>query len=605
MEHRTPHLIAGLRGDPRTRPPASLRLGWALTIAVCIWASLSSFAASIQATLDRETLALGETAILKVSVEGGSGRDTPRIPEVNGLRFTLSGNGMSFSFEGGRQSIVSELTYTVTASKVGTYTIGPISATLGGQRVQSEPLTLQVVQANDPKAARNDGLDQAAFLKLVLPEREVYVGETFVVELHLYAIGGRLQQAPQLIADGFTVGKLQEAGQQGNIRANNRIYTRARFLQSVTAARSGDLTLQIGNCILDIPVPRRGGFADPFDDVFGLRENRRFTLSTEPSALKVLPLPKLGVPQGFSGAVGDFELGVSATPTNLAAGDPITVRIEIRGKGNFDSVQIPEQAAWRGFRLYPPTSEIDSQDPTGITGKKKFEQIVSPDSADITSLPSFVFSFFHPESKSYKTLRSPAIPLHIEAGAAAPSLPTPNQPENAANPPKLELAPLKPHLGTAVFSPVLWASQPWFLPVTLAPPVLWIFFQIGFRLRQRRAADLEAQRRADLEKRIAKGLASLSDLANRGESEPFFATVFRTLQESVALRTGQAPASITEGSLDAELPRTGVTQETIEALHQLFQTCNQARYARVTRTADLNALRAQTAAVCSQLRPSP
>jgi len=605
MEHRTLHAIAGIRGHPGARSLPCGLLVRTLTAAIWIWTSVSVFAASIQATLDRGTLALGDTAILKVSVEGGSGRDTPRIPEVNGLRFTLSANGMSFSFEGGRQSIISELTYTVTASKVGTYTIGPISATLGGQRIQSEPLTLQVVPANDPKAARNDGLDQAAFLKLVLPEREVYVGETFVAELHLYAIGGRLQQAPQLMADGFTVGKLQEAGQQGNIRANNRIYTRARFLQTVTAARSGDLSLQAGNCILDIPVPRRGGFADPFDDVFGLRENRRFTLSTEPSTLKVLPLPKTGVPQGFNGAVGEFELGVSATPTNLVAGDPITVRIEIRGKGNFDSVQIPEQAAWRGFRLYPPTSEIDSQDPTGITGKKKFEQIVSPDSADITSLPSFVFSFFHPESKSYKTLRSPSIPLRIEAGAAAPTLPTPSQPDASAKGPKLDLAPLKPHLGTVVVSPVLWASQPWFLPVTLAPPFLWILFQIGFRLRQRRAADQEAQRRADLEKRIAKGLASLTELANRGESEPFFATVFRTLQESVALRTGQAPASITEGSLDTELPRTGVPPETVEALHQLFQACNQARYARVTRTADLNALRTQTATVCSQLRPSP
>lgn len=578
--------------------------GFALFIRLLLGLAIApvASAASIQATLDRETLALGDTAVLKIIVEGGSGRDNPRIPEVNGLRFALSGNSMSFSFENGRQSIVAEITYGVTASKVGEYTIGPIVAAIGKQQLQSTPLKLNVVPASDPKAARNDGLDQAAFLRLVVPDREVYVGESFAVEIHLYAIGGRLQQAPQLTADGFTIGKLQDGGQQGNIRVNNRIYTRARFLQTVTAARTGDLTLLAANCILDVPMQRREGGSNPFDDIFNLRENRRFTLATEPTTLRVVPLPRQGVPQGFSGAVGDFELAVTATPTNLSAGDPITVRIEVQGRGNLDSVQIPEQPAWRGFRLYPPTSEIESQDPSGIVGKKRFEQIVTPESADITALPSFVFSFFHPESKAYKTLRAPAIPLKVEAGAAAPTLPTPQGPPESAASKKPELAPLKPHLGSVVVSPALWAGQPWFLGLSIAPPVLWVMLRLRRGWKERRAADQESLRRADLEKRIAKGLAALTPLASQTSSEEFFATLFRTLQEAVALRTGQAPASITEGSLDSDWGRHGIAPETVERLHHLFQACNQARYAKVARAADLESLRAEAQAVCVQLK---
>ncbi len=562
----------------------------------------TAHAASIQTSLDRETLALGDTAILKVTVSGGTARDTPRIPDVPGLRFSLAGNSMSASFGNGPRSIVAEITYTVTASRIGQYTIGPVSLVAGGQRIQSDPVQLNVVAANDPKAARPDGLDQAAFLQLVLPEREVFVGESFVVEIHLYAIGGRLQQAPQLSADGFTIGKLQDAGQQGNIRVNNRIYTRARFLQTVTAARTGELTLQAANCILDIPLPRRGGSANPFDDVFGLRENQRFTLSTKPSTLNVLPLPRQGMPQGFNGAVGDFELAVSASPTNLNAGDPITVRIDIQGRGNFDSVQLPEQPAWRGFRLYPPTANVESQDPSGIAGKKRFEQVVTPESADITSLPSFNFAFFHPESRTYKTVRSAPIPLRVEAGAPAPVLPAPPTATATAASRKPDLAPLKPHLGAAVVLPSVWTGQPWFLALAIGPPVLWAALRLGRTVRARRAADQEAQRRADLEKRIGKGLASLAELAARQSAEPFFAALFRTLQEAIALRTGQAPASITEGSLDTELSRTGVRPESVATLHRLFQVCNQARYARVATTADLDALRAEAQAVCSELQ---
>jgi len=576
-----------------------------VAILLLFWLAFApiAFPASVKATLDRETLALGDTAVLKVTVEGGSESDVPRIPEVDGLRFAKSGSGVSLTFQNRRQSVIAETVYSVTPSKIGNYSIGPISVVIAKQRYQAAPLTLSVMAANDPKAARNDGLDQAAFLRLVVPERDVYVGESFVVEIHLYAVGGRLQQAPQLSADGFTIGKLQDGGQQAGIRINNRMYTRARFLQTVTAARTGDLTLTAANCILDIPVQRRDGGSSPFDDIFNLRENRRFTLASEPSTLRVLPLPSQGMPQGFSGAVGEFELAMTANPTNLNAGDPITVRIDVQGRGNFDSVQIPEQPAWRGFRLYPPTSEVESQDPSGIVGKKRFEQIVTPESADLTALPSFVFSYFHPESKAYKTLRAPAIPLHVAAGAAAPTLPAPEGTQAPGGTKKLDLAPLKPHLGTVVITPAPWVGQPWFLALTIAPPFLWLAVLGRRTWRERRAADQESLRRADLEKRITKGLAALNSLARQTSTEEFFATLFRTLQEAVALRNGQAPASITEGSLDIQSVQAGIPPESIDALHRLFQACNQARYARVAKAADLESLATEAHAVCIHLKP--
>jgi hypothetical protein len=590
------------------RPGLGWRLRWARVLAALFVLGAAfgpaSFAASVQATLDRETLALGDTAVLKVILEGGSDQDVPQIPDVNGLRFAKSGSGVNFTFQNGRQSIIAEWVYSVTATKAGEYTIGPISAVIGRQRFQAAPLKLTVVAANDPRAARNDGLDQAAFLRLMVPKDEFYVGESFVVEIHLYAIGGRLQQAPQLTADGFTIGKLQDGGQQSQIRVNNRMYTRARFLQTVTAARTGDLSLLAANCILDIPVQRREGGSNPFDDLFNLRENRRFTLATEPTTLRVLPLPTQGVPPGFSGAVGQFELAVTANPTNLNAGDPITVRIEIAGRGNFDSVQIPEQPAWRGFRLYPPTSEVESQDPAGIVGKKRFEQIVTPESADLTALPSFVFSYFHPESKAYKTLRAAPIPISVAAGAAGPTLPAPEgtQPPGGARKP--DLAPLKPHLGSVLIPPTPWVGQPWFLAITAAPPLLWLALRGRRAWRERRAADQETLRRADLQKRIAKGLASLTQLARQPSSEEFFATLFRTLQEAVALRTGQAPTSITEGSLETASVRAGIPSESMDALHRLFQACNQARYARVAKAADLESLATEARSVCAHLQAS-
>lgn len=591
---------------PSAEPQAPLSTTWrrvavaSLMTAGLVFA-LAGRAATITASLDREVIGLGSSATLKVTIQGGNGRDLPRIPDVPGVRVQLTGNSMSFVFENGRQSVAADLTYSVTPSKLGQFTVGPVTAVVGGRTLQAEPLTLKVVRADDPSANRADGLDQAAFLLLQVPHRPVYVGETFLAEIGLYAIGGRLQQAPQMQADGFTVGKLQEAGQEGNIRTNNRIYSRARFLQPITAARAGQLTLQAAQCIIDIPQPRRLGFSDLFDDAFFGNSTRRFNLASPVAKLNVLPLPRTNLPPDFGGAVGDFQIALTASPTNLQAGDPVTVRLEIRGRGNFDSVQLAEPPGWKGFRLYPPTSTFETQDPLGMTGTKRFEQVVTPETAEVTELPPFVFSFFSPETGSYRTLRTPRVPLLVAAGPATPELPTTADHSAAPRARTPEIPPLKPHLGFVVGATPSIADQPWFLALAGVPWTLWAALRATRRWRERRAGDRERQRRLGAERRVREGLATLRDAARRRDETGFFAGLFRVLQEVVGARSGQPPASITEGALDASLVGKGLPPETLASLHELFQACNQARYARAGTGADLEELRQRTETLCAEL----
>lgn len=590
------------------RTPALRRL--ALLGASLLALGLSVFptrAATLTATLDRDVIALGDTATLKVSIEGGNGQEAPRIPEVAGLQITAAGSGRSFTFENGRQTFTIENSYAVTARRIGEFRIGPVTVVAGGKTLSDGPLTLKVVKADDPSLAQKDALSRAAFLGLDTSKREVWVGEPLMVETRLYAIGGRLQQAPQLQADGFTLGKQLDPAQEGNFRTNNMIYSRIRFAQSVIPARAGDLAIQASDCIIDIPVSRRGGGGGGFfeDAFFNLRENRRFTLACEPVPVKVRPLPTAGVPPGFNGAIGDFDIALTASPTNLQAGDPVTLRIEISGRGNFDSVQLADSPQWSGFRVYPATGTFQTEDPLGLAGVKKFEQVVTPESASITEIPALTFSCFSPRTGSYQTLRTRPVPLRVAPGAATPTIPVPAGTTVASTTTNATptLPPLKPHLGpiVAVASPVVF--QPWFLGLAALPAILWSGFLAWERERRRRGADPEARRRADLERRVAEGLRALGELAGKPAAEPFFAALFRVLQEMVALPLGQPPASITEGVLDTDLPRRGVAPETIAALHRLFQACNQARYTRGGSPADREELRAAAAAAWAALNP--
>src|SRR4030095_4411500 len=98
---------------------------------------------------------------------------------------------------------------------------------------------------------------------------------------------------------------------------------------------------------------------DPFgfDDFFGEgTETRRFSLNSDPRTLRVLTVPVQDASPGFNVAVGNFSMTSSAAPTNVAVGDPITVKVQIAGRGAFDSLMLPAQEGWREFKTYPPTS---------------------------------------------------------------------------------------------------------------------------------------------------------------------------------------------------------------------------------------------------------
>jgi hypothetical protein len=64
-------------------------------------------AASFTASLDRDTIALGESATLSLTFEGGQPKNAPSL-DIPGLQITSAGNSQNFSFVNGqdRKSVV-------------------------------------------------------------------------------------------------------------------------------------------------------------------------------------------------------------------------------------------------------------------------------------------------------------------------------------------------------------------------------------------------------------------------------------------------------------------------------------------------------------------
>jgi hypothetical protein len=553
-------------------------------------------AASFTATLDRDTVYVGETVTLSLTFAGGTPRTVPSPQEIPNLQIDFSGNSQEITTINGQFSATVSYNFTITPRQPGDYTIPALTAEVAGEQLHTQPLALKVLKPSAPPPDAIKSGSQTAFLKLVLPKKEIYVGETIVAQLQIYVLNGVQVpgwQPTPFQPEGFNVGKLVQ-GAQRQVQLGNAVYVMVAFDMALTAIKAGAMTLGPFTATVTLDVPTNRGQNDPFDPfgMFRRADRKQLALATEAEHVQLLPLPRENAPADFNGAVGQYTLSFTAGPTNLAVGDPITVRIQIAGRGSLDSLTLPSQAAWGQFNTYPPTSKVEASDKLGLQGTKTFEQIVVPQSAELRELPPVSFSYFDPEQKAYRTLIHPGIPLVVRPGgsAAAPTFVanTRRPQENTAT--TQDIVPNKQRLGSVaqIGSPMV--EQSWFIALQGVPVLAFISALVWRKRADRLANNPRLRRRRHVAQIVREGVNELEQLAAANKSDDFFASLFRLLQEQLGERLDLPASAITEAVIEERLRPRQVPESTLEPLQEMFHACNLARYAPVQSSQQLAAL---------------
>lgn len=535
---------------------------------------------------------MGETVVLSLNFDGATPNVAPSLPPLPNLQVAPGVSQSSqLTIAGGQQTMRYTFSYTLVPTQPGDVVIPAMSVQAGAQTLTSQPLPLKILPANAAAAA--NALTNLAFIRLIVPNTEVYVGEPFKVEIHLYWQAAEDIRMPQLRAEGFSLGQIPQPTQT-RTQLGNGIYNVAVFKMTATAARSGSLTLGPAEENLKVLVPndqRRS--RDPFFDSFFGPSYRRVptTLASEVVPMTVLALPKENVPESFSGAIGTYQMSVTAGPTNLAVGDPITVRVQITGRGPLDALTLPPQPQWREFTSYPPTAKVQTSDDLGLAGTKTFEQVLIPQNHEIRVLPPVQFSFFDPGAKSYRTLAGPVLPLTVRASTmAAVTPPSLTNAATAAPPPVDDILHIKPRLDIYASAAPLLLDRPWFLTLQGFPVLVWLSLLIRRKRSEALANNPRLRRQREVAHRIREGLKDLRNQAGQRQSDAFFATLFRLLQEQLGERLNLPASAITEAVIDEHLRSRSLSQETLQSLRDLFNACNLARYAPVQSSQELAAL---------------
>ena len=582
------------------------RYAWlAAALVLCVWLGTAiAGAAGFTASLDRDTITLGESATLSLTFEGGSPKQVPTPPATPNLEITSVGSSQQFSLNNGQASSSITHNFNVTPRQPGDYTIPALTAEVAGEKLSTPPLTLKVLKPTTPSSEAIKTGSQPAFIKLVLPRQQVYVGETLAAQIECYALsrlGGASQfQLTGFTADGFNVGKMVE-GDHRQVRIWNSVYTVIPLRVALKVLKAGPMTL--GPVTFNLIISER----DPFDafGFFGRGRQQQLPLAGDAVRVQSLPLPREGMPPGFNGAVGNYTMTLTAGPTNVAAGDPITVRIEISGRGSLDTVTLPDAPAWREFKTFPPTTKVATKDPLEMQGTKTFEQIITPQSTNVQALPPISFSFFDPDQKAYRTLTHPAVPLVVRPGAATPApvvLANVGRAAQDSPPPTQDIVPNKQRLGAvAQIGPPL-ALQPWFLALQAAPVLAFVSAVLWRKRADNFACNPRLRRQRQVAQLVREGLGDLRRLAAENKSDDFFAALFRLLQEQLGERLDLPASAITEAVIDERLRPRGVPDTTLGPLQELFQACNLARYAPIKSSQELAAMVPKAEAVLGRLQ---
>jgi tetratricopeptide (TPR) repeat protein len=596
---------------PRRRPPQGGRLcrtGRAsygpafafILLFLLLQAGSARAEPKFEVSLDRNTISLGESTVLSMTFQDCSPSGQPNLPAIPNVDFGEQSRQSLTTFDGSGLTSKTIFTLELHPTKEGKYTIPGMSVTVGGVSLQSRPVTLRVLKGNIPPPA---GQPETAFVKILPSTNTIYLGQTFTVELQCYCLDNVRPQMPQFTSDDFIIGDLPNSHQQPpRVRMGNSVYNLFSFHTSATAIKTGRFALGPATWSLTVFGGQRDFFGRPL-------ESHQASFTSDTPEIRVLPVPTNGAPPGFNGAIGDFSLAqCDAAPAMVGVGDPITLKIRIAGHGAWDTVTLPTNnvAEWREFKTYPPTAKLDSSDPMQIEGSKYFEQVITPENAEVKEIPPFVFSFFDPAANGFRTLTHPAIPLTVHATAATPQ---PTVISAGAPPPDAQeqgedIVHIKPMLGRVGTVGPPFIEQPGFLAWQALAPLAWICALTLRKRKENLANNPRLRRQRQVAEVVRQGLADSARSAQANDAEKFYATVLRLLQEQLGERLDLPAPAITEAVLE-DLPQNGLRTETPALLRELFHACNQYRYTPEHASREMASLIPKVKAALQDLRAMP
>ena len=487
------------------------------------------------------------------------------------------------------------ITYTLYAAKNGCFTIGASHALVGGKRLSSRPVKIQVSgHAQRTNGAPNmhgqNSYDQPhmrsagsaisgsdLFIKVSASKKRVHEQEPILLTYKVYTQVDLTQlegKMPDL--KGFHTQEVPLPQQKTfhTETVNGRPYKCVTWSQYVMYPQMTG-RLEIPSITFKGIVVQQNRNVDPMEAFFnggsGYVEVKK-DIKAPGITLQVDPLPQR--PANFSGGVGKFNISASLDKKEVKAGEPITLRVVVGGIGNLKLLKQPVVNFPKDFDKYDAkVTDKTRLTANGVEGNMVYDFLAVPRNQGSYTIPSVELTYYDTSKNAYKTIKTQPFKVEVEKGDG-----TAGESEDFASQDKdihtIKLGKAEQHKANEMFfgSFGYWISL-------LMPLIAFVVLLIVFRRRAIENADIVKKRSNRAGKIATKRLRLANKLMLQGKQGEFYDEVMRALWGYMSYKLNMPAEKLNRDNIRETLGRHFVDDATIEKFTTALDECEFERYA--------------------------
>lgn len=525
------------------------------------------------------------------------------------------GTSSSIQIINGKRSSSHQTTYTyiLMPKSTGTFSLQSASATLGGDRITSQPVSIQVVsdgasssssssqgqsQGGRSSSGSSSSASQAVngdipaddlFLRFSLSRSQVVVGEPITATLKLYQrvnIAG-FENAKFPTFNGFWS---QETFAPSNIEfkresLDDKIYNTAVLRSYVLIPQqTGTVTIDPAElvCLVNVRTASRAtnSIFDSFfqDDVRTIRKR----VTTSPVHVKVNSLPA-GQPASFGGGVGSFGISARLTADELKTHDAASLIITVSGRGNVTLLEEPKVNFPPDFDVYDTkATENTDKGNGGTSGSKSFEFPFIPRSAGEFTIEPIEYSYYDVTSGKYVTLSTQPLTIKVAKGKGSESA---QQPVVSSGIERRDVKSLADDIRFIVTKTPSFKDSGSFFVATplffillglllLAAAAVWLVFRKVAAMK----ADVAGTKNRKASKMALKRLKQAGEYLDRNLYTAFYEELHNALIGFVSDKLNMDMTDMSKDNIASALAAGGIMDEQVKSFTDLLDACEFARY---------------------------
>ena len=542
------------------------------------------------AKVSKKTLGINERLQIDFSMNEDGDNFTPPSFE----NFKVIGGpsqSISTSWINGKSTYSKTYTYFLAPEKRGKINVGQASIEVKGVIYKTSPVEINVTAAvdvpkdpNDPKYIAKESIHLIAEISKSNP----YLNEAVSVVYKLYVsenIGvSGWEETSKPSYNDFWSQNIDVKGlevKKGKFKGENYNYVVLKktllYPQKTGKLLIKPLTLKVN---VEVPSKRRDRF---FGSIMGMNSVNR-TVTAGKRTINVKALPSEGIPDDFSGAVGDFSFNVMATKKDLNASEGFNLEMKVNGNGNLKLFEIPKPEIPPSLEVYDP--ERSEKIRTSLSGTKGSiidnYTIIANESGKYPIGP-FNFSFFDPKSGSYKTIQSEKIVISVKSNSQSKQFTEESSNNDLLNKSKnLEFSNIKASTSLSPINKPFFFNSKFFWIIFLIPLMIIPCVILITKSSIRKKLDFEGNK-AKENKRLSKKF--LSDARkNIGNKELFYIALERALHNYLKAKLKIETSELSKEKINILLSNKSIDSSNINSFLSLLETCELARYTPLVST---------------------